>query len=150
MARQYKKRTASTKRKTYVDYILARAELEAKGYQLRKVLSPEAFEAKYERLARAKKAGEIKSQPWDVLIRRERLLISNAQAKNVRLAHIELLKEQLPADNKSSEYKKIIQEIKDFKSNVGNVYKLSQSAIDAAFVYIEANKQEGLFGGDYE
>lgn len=150
MARQYKKRTASTKRKTYEDYILARAELEAKGYKLRKVLSPEAFEAKYERLARAKKAGEIKSQPWDVLIRRERLLISNAQAKNVRLAHIELLKEQLPADKNSEKYKQIMQEIKDFRGTVNNVYKLSQSAIDAAFVYIEANKQDGLFGGDYE
>lgn len=150
MARQYKKRTASTKRKTYVDYIEARAELEAKGYQLREELSPEKFEAKYERLARAKKAGEIKSQPWDVLMRRERLLISNAQAKNVRLAHIELLKEQLPADKNSEEYKKKIKELKEFKSNVGNVYKLSQSDIAAAFAYIEANKQDGLFGGDYE
>lgn len=150
MARKYKKRTASTKRKTYVDYILARAELEAKGYQLRKELSPESFEAKYERLARAKKAGEIKSQPWDVLMRRERLLISNAQAKNVRLAHIELLKEQLPADKKSEKYKQIMQEIKDFRRTVNNVYKLSQGDIDAAFEYIEANKEEGLFGGDYE
>lgn len=150
MARQYKKRTASTKRKTYVDYILARAELAAKGYQLRKELSPESFKEKYERLAGAKKAGEIKSQPWDVLMRRERLLISNAQAKNVRLAHIEILKASLPADKKSLKYKEIMQEIKDFRRNVGNVYKLSQGDIDAAFDYIEANKEEGLFGGDYE
>ena len=150
MARKYKKRTASTKRKTYVDYILARAELAAKGYQLRKALSPESFKEKYELLRNAKKAGEIKSQPWDVLMRRERLLISNAQAKNVRLAHIEILKASLPADEKSQKYKQIMQEIKDFRRNVGNVYKLSQGDIDAAFEYIEAHKEEGLFGGDYE
>ena len=83
-------------------------------------------------------------------MRRERLLISNAQAKNVRLAHIELLKEQLPADKKSEKYKQIMQEIKDFRRTVNNVYKLSQGDIDAAFAYIEANKEEGLFGGDYE
>ena len=117
---------------------------------MRKALSPGSFEEKYERLRGAKKAGEIKSQPWDVLMRRERLLISNAQAKNVRLAHIEILKASLPADKKSSKYKKIMQEIKDFRRNVGNVYKLSQGDIDAAFDYIEANKEEGLFGGNYE
>ena len=60
MARQYKKRTASTKRKTYVDYISARAELAAKGYQLRKALSPGSFEEKYEGIRRRKKVGEIK------------------------------------------------------------------------------------------
>lgn len=150
MARKYKKRTASTKRKTYEDYILARAEMEAKGYRLRPIKSPEAFEAIYERIARAKRAGEVKSQPWKVLMRRERLIISNAQGRNVRLAHIELLKEQLPQDKNSNEYRQIMQKINSFKRSVSNVYTLSQEEIDKAFAYITANKYGGLFGGDYE
>ena len=45
--RKYSKRTKSTSRKDYKDYIQMRAELESKGYELKAAMSKEQFENFY-------------------------------------------------------------------------------------------------------
>ena len=59
---KYSKRTKSTARKTYQDYLEARAQLEAKGIELNTIMTEKSFEAVYDRYLKAKKSGEIKSQ----------------------------------------------------------------------------------------
>ena len=63
--RTYKKRTKSTKSKTYKEYLEMRKELAGKGYELKE----------------AKKRGDIKSSPWAELKRRERYITSVKQAR---------------------------------------------------------------------
>ena len=50
-----------------------RAELESKGYELKSAMSKEQFENHYDSLRAAKASGEIKSQPWAELKKRERI-----------------------------------------------------------------------------
>ena len=59
---KYSKRTKSTARKTYQDYLEARTQLEAKGIELNTIMTEKSFEAVYDRYLKAKKSGEIKSQ----------------------------------------------------------------------------------------
>ena len=59
--RKYTKRTKSTNRKTYADYLNYRAEQEAKGYVLRNVMTKDQFENYYDHLIEAKKSGDLKS-----------------------------------------------------------------------------------------
>lgn len=80
MARRYKTRTKSTNIKTYQDYLNMRRDLEKKGYVLKEQMSKTSFENYYKRLREAKKANEIRSQPWQVLKSKETYLSSD-QAK---------------------------------------------------------------------
>lgn len=128
MARKYSKRTKSTKRKTYNDYLKARAELEAKGYALEDVLSKSDFEFYYNRYAIEKKTGKIKSSPFQELMRREKLL-STKQAKNFAIAYEEKFGEKIT--------------LKKAKS-------LKIDLIRELGAYITATKATGLYGGDYE
>lgn len=61
--RTYKKRTKSTKAKTYQDYLDARAELLKKGINLKDKMSEASFNEVYKRIRRAKREGEIKIAP---------------------------------------------------------------------------------------
>ena len=51
--RTYKKRTKSTKAKTYQDYLDARAELLKKGINLKDKMSEASFNEVYKRIRRA-------------------------------------------------------------------------------------------------
>lgn len=82
--RNYSKRTKSTNRKTYADYIAYREEQLSKGIQLRKAMSEGQFNAVYDQYARAKRRGKIKSSPWQHLKQKERLISSRKQAKLVQ------------------------------------------------------------------
>ena len=72
--RTYKKRTKTTSAKTYQDYLRERQILESKGYVLKDKMSLSAFTEYYGRLRIAKREGEIKSQPWQYLMSKERYL----------------------------------------------------------------------------
>lgn len=125
----YKKRTKSTASKTYGDYINAREELKNKGYTLKPQMSKDSFEAMYDRLKAAKKAGEIKSQPWQELLRRERYL-SRGQAKALALA------------------KKDMYNLKNV--SVQSIFKADMTEIAVLGQFLNENKESGLYGGDYE
>ena len=51
--RTYKKRTKSTKSKTYKEYLEMRKELAGKGYELKEVLSERQFKEAYDMLKEA-------------------------------------------------------------------------------------------------
>lgn len=72
--RSYKKRTASTKAKSYEEYLEARKVLEDKGIRLKDVLTRRAYEEVYKTLSIAKREKEISSQPFQELMRRQRYL----------------------------------------------------------------------------
>lgn len=80
--RAYAKRTKSTAAKTYRDYIRDRKVLERKGVVLTDPMTKVVFEERYSELNKAKKAGKIKSQPYQELMSKERLL--SARAKSYR------------------------------------------------------------------
>ena len=94
MARRYKTRTKSTNVKTYQDYLDMRHNLERKGYVLKEQMSKTSFENYYKRLREAKKSGEIKSQPWQVLKSKETYL-SSGQAKALSSASKEMKQQGL-------------------------------------------------------
>ena len=56
--RTYKKRTKSTKSKTYKEYLEMRKELAGKGYELKEVLSERQFKEAYDMLKEAKKVAK--------------------------------------------------------------------------------------------
>ena len=128
MARKYSKRTKSTKRKTYKDYLLERSKLEDKGYALEDVLTESEFEAYYNKYSKERKEGIIKSSPFQELMRREKLL-STKQAKNFALAYEEKFGEKITLKKAKSLKIDIIRELG---------------------AYITATKSTGLYGGDYE
>ena len=128
MARTYSKRTKSTKRKTYNDYLQARAELEAKGYALEDVLPETQFNAFYNKYIIEKKQGKIKSQPFQELMRREKLL-SSKQAKTFAKAYEEKYGEKIT-----------LKKVKSFK--IDKIRELGK--------YIEDTKLTGIYGGNYE
>lgn len=127
--RKYSKRTKSTARKDYKDYIQMRAELESKGYELKAAMSKEQFENFYSSLREAKKNGEIKSQPWAELKKRERFIHSNRQVKVLAKAASKLYN------------KKVTQQ---------DIYKMSPQQITDIGAFINLTKQTGIYGGDYE
>ena len=127
--RKYSKRTKSTARKDYNDYIQMRVELENKGYELKSAMSKDQFENYYNSLREAKKNGEIKSQPWAELKKRERFVHSNRQVKVLANAASRLYN------------KKVTQQ---------DIYKMSPSQITDIGVFINLTKQTGIYGGDYE
>ena len=59
--RTYKKRTSSTKTKTYQDYLDMRADLLRKGYELKSTMTETQFNQYYKTLSDAKRNGEIKT-----------------------------------------------------------------------------------------
>lgn len=128
MARKYSKRTKSTQSKSYKDYLFERAKLEEKGYYLHPVMSKEEFENEYERFKQAKKAGEIKSQPFQELMRREKY-ITRKQAKIFQQAEYEM-----------SHKKVTLKQVQQFDSD----------KISVLGTYINRTKVTGLYGGDYE
>ena len=130
--RKYTKRTKSTKRKTYDDYLAYREQQEAKGYQLQDLMKKDQFEEYYNYLIEAKKAGEIKSGAWQELKRQERYEHSRARLENLKIASRELGLN----NGKGYSRKQILQLSPD---NLNNLY-----------LYIAANKASGLFGGHYE
>lgn len=127
--RKYSKRTKSTSRKDYRDYIQMRAELESKGYELKAAMSKEQFENFYSSLREAKKNGEIKSQPWAELKKRERFIHSNRQVKVLASAASKMYN------------RKVTQQ---------DIYKMSPQQITDIGAFINLTKQTGIYGGDYE
>ena len=126
--RSYKKRTKSTKAKTYEDYLEFRAEASKKGYMLKDALSNQQFENYYQRLREAKRRGEIKSQPWAELKRRERFVHWN-NVQNLAKAATE-------------KYKR--------KVTVQDIYRMDREEIKEIGKFLNETKTTGLYGGDYE
>lgn len=131
--RNYAKRTKSTSRKTYADYIAFREEALSKGIQLRTAMSKTEFEQYYNRIANAKKAGEIKSSPWQYIKSKQRLL-SGKQAKTMAKALTEM--------NRRNGI--------DQKVKTADAYKLGLADIYVVGAFIQETKEEGLYGGRYE
>lgn len=127
--RKYTKRTKSTASKTYTEYLADRNKLEAKGYQLNTVMSKDQFENLYNTLKEARKAGELKSQPYQELLRRERYLASNKQVKVLAKAASILYG------------KKWTQQM---------IYRADPLIIAEIGAYINKTKSSGIYGGDYE
>ena len=154
--RKYSKRTKSTARKTYQDYLEARAQLEAKGIELNTIMTKKSFEAVYDRYLEAKKAGEIKSQAWQHLLSKERL-ISKAQAKNFAIAQTEKNKEaaiveldKIKDSLSDKEYQKKLNKISKMKTTMKEVYTFDIDKIRELGAYITETKETGLYGGKYE
>lgn len=154
--RKYSKRTKSTARKTYQDYLEARTKLEAKGIELNTIMSKKTFEVVYDRYLKAKKSGEIKSQAWQHLLSKERL-ISKAQAKVFALAQTEVNKEAaiIELDNikdslTDKEYQKRLKKIFKIKTTMKEAYTFDINKIRELGTYISENKETGLYGGKYE
>lgn len=127
--RKYTKRTKSTVSKSYTEYLADRNRLETKGYQLNTVMSKDQFENLYSTLKEARKAGELKSQPYQELLRRERYLASNKQVKVLAKAANILYG------------KKWTQQM---------IYKADPIIIAEIGDYINKTKSSGIYGGDYE
>lgn len=129
MSRTYKRRTASTKKKTYQDYLSARAELEGKGYRLKDAMSKDSFEAYYDRLTSAKKSGEIKSGAWQTLLEKEKYL-SAKQAEALSVASADAYGRKISAREIRGYSLQQIRELGDYL----NLHKT----------------EETLYGGKYE
>lgn len=154
--RKYSKRIKSTARKTYQDYLEARAQLEAKGIELNTIMSKKSFEAVYDRYLEAKKSGEIKSQAWQHLLSKERL-ISKAQAKVFAIAQTEMDKEAAIIDLNNvkdslsdKEYQKRLNKISKMKITMKEAYTFDIDKIRELGAYIAETKETGLYGGKYE
>lgn len=154
--RKYSKRRSSTSAKTYQDYLNERQKLLDKGYYLKDKMSKQSFENYYDRIREAKRSGEIKSQPWQYLISKEKY-ISAKQAKTFALARTE--KEQRIAREKLESIKDIITP-REFEKELKAINKIKYTAkaaqrftdieIQQLGAFITATKAEGLYGGDYE
>ena len=153
---KYSKRTKSTARKTYQDYLEARAQLEAKGIELNTIMTKKSFEAVYDRYLEAKKAGEIKSQAWQHLLSKERL-VSKAQAKVFAIAQTEKNKEAAIVELdkikdylSDKEYQKKLKKIAKMKTTMKEAYTFDIDKIRELGAYIAETKETGLYGGKYE
>ena len=125
----YKKRTKSTKRKSYKDYLDYRAEQIAKGYTLKDLMSEAAFNEYYDILQEAKRSGEIKSGAWQTLKRMERY---EASEKRIRVL-------QKAIENRSG-----------VALSRSKILKLPKSELESLYAYINMTKHTGIYGGDYE
>lgn len=154
--RTYKKRTKSTSSKTYTDYIRARKEMEAKGYVLKEEMSPKAFKEYYDKLKIAKKTGEIKSQPWQTLLSKERYL-SRKQAKTFALADTEIRREQALYDLMqkkdtltANQFTKELNKINKIETKIKDAYSFNKDKVAIIGGFINQTKDTGVYGGDYE
>ena len=127
--RTYKKRTKSTKSKTYKEYLEMRNELAGKGYELKAVLSERQFKEAYDMLKEAKKRGDIKLSPWAELKRRERYITSVKQARVFLKA----------AEERYGE-----------KFTLAEIYSMTPAQIHLLGDFINRTKDTGLYGGSYE
>lgn len=127
--RAYKKRTKSTKSKTYKEYLEMRKELASKGYELQAQLSEGQYKEAYVMLKEAKKRGEIKASPWAELKRRERYVTSVKQARV---------------------FVKAAKEMYGGKFTLADAYSMSPAQVQVLGNYINATKSSGLYGGNYE
>lgn len=127
--RTYKKRTKSTKSKTYKEYLEMRKELASKGYELKDVLSERQFKEAYDMLKEAKKRGDIKSSPWAELKRRERYITSVKQARV---------------------FVKAAEERYGEKFTLAEIYSMTPAQIHLLGDFINRTKDLGLYGGSYE
>lgn len=127
--RTYKKRTKSTKSKTYKEYLEMRKELAGKGYELKEVLSERQFKEAYDMLKEAKKRGDIKSSPWAELKRRERYITSVKQARV---------------------FVKAAEERYGEKFTLAQIYSMTPAQITLLGDFINRTKDTGLYGGSYE
>lgn len=127
--RTYKKRTKSTKSKTYKEYLEMRKELASKGYELKDVLSERQFKEAYDMLKEAKKRGDIKSSPWAELKRRERYITSVKQARV---------------------FVKAAEERYGEKFTLAEIYSMTPAQIHLLGDFINKTKDLGLYGGSYE
>lgn len=127
--RTYKKRTKSTKSKTYKEYLEMRKELASKGYELKDVLSERQFKEAYDMLKEAKKRGDIKSSPWAELKRRERYITSVKQARV---------------------FVKAAEERYGEKFTLAEIYSMTPAQIHLLGDFINRTKDTGLYGGSYE
>lgn len=128
--RKYSKRTKSTKAKTYRDYLAERAKLEAKGITLKEAMTERGFNEYYESLRRAKRDGEIKSQPFQELMRKERYLTTK-QAKVMAKAYEDMTGEKTSF-------------LKAKKFDVETVWEIG------AYLNALTDKQRAIYGGVYE
>lgn len=126
--RKYSKRTKSTTRKTYKDYLDFRQEQVNKGYVLQDEMSESSFNELYDRLISAKKNKEIKSGAWQELKKRERYDYSSKRIDNLIVAAREMGN---PMTRKQ-------------------ILTSSRQQIDSLYAYIAVTKESGLYGGNYE
>ena len=133
MSRKYSKRTKSTKSKSYEDYLNMRRDLEGKGYVLKEQMSRKSFESYYDRLKEAKRAGEIKSQPWQYLKSKETYL-SEGQAKALSIASKDMVKKGLASNSFTKD------QIKKMATSQ-TIYNIG--------IYLNSNA-DVLFSGNYE
>jgi hypothetical protein len=136
MARKYNKRTRSTKRKTYNEYLEMRKQLAAKGKQLKSAMSEESYYMYYERLKNARKAGEFKISVWDEM-KRKQTLLSAKQAKTYAKA-LQLWTEQ---NNMN---------VSGIKFTATDAYALNPEMLTLLGQFINATKHTGVYGGNYE
>ena len=127
--RTYKKRSKSTKSKTYEEYLEMRKELASKGYELQDQLSERHFKEAYDLLKEAKKRGEIKASPWAELKRRERYVTSVKQAR----VFVKAAKAKYGG-----------------RFTLTDIYSMSRAQLHMLGQYINATKSRGLYGGNYE
>lgn len=126
--RDLRRKATPSRLKTYKDYLDERKNLLRKGYELKDKMSKREFNYYYERLRTAKREGEIKSQPWQTLISKEKLLTRN-QARV---------------------FAKATEEMTGKKTTQKAMYKLNKKEISEVGEYIAATKATGLYGGQYE
>ena len=149
--------------KDYLEFI---EDQRKKGYLLDEfdnagaaILDKQQFESFYNRLAIAKRKGEIKSSPWQELKKRTRYEWHDKRIRNLVLAAEEqgLGIEFERKDGKwVPNYKELWTEGEVLKGRkwkaltTRTVSKLSKAAILDLIDYIKDNKESGLFGGHYE
>ena len=128
--RAYAKRTKSTSAKTYRDYLMERDSLENKGIALKEVMTERSFNEAYKLFRTAKRAGEIKSQPFQELMRKERYLTTK-QAKVLA---------------------KVNEELTGEKTTMATAKTYGQAKVLALGQYINSlpDEDKALYGGKYE
>lgn len=154
--RTYKKRTKTTSAKTYQDYLRERQILESKGYVLKDKMSLRAFTEYYEKVRIAKRVGEIKSQPWQYLMSKERYL-SRKQAKTFAIADTEIRREQALYDLMQrkdtlspSQFTKELNKINKIETKIKDTYSFNKDKVAIIGGFINRTKDTGVYGGDYE
>ena len=128
--RKYAKRTKSTAAKTYRDYLVERIKLEDKGVALKEVMTERSFTEAYKLFRTAKRAGEIKSQPFQELMRKERYLTTK-QAKVLA---------------------KVNEELTGEKTTMAKAKTYGEAKVLALGTYMNSlpDEDKALYGGEYE
>ena len=154
--RTYKKRTKSTKTKTYQDYLDMRADLLRQGYELKSIMTETQFNQYYKTLSDAKRNGEIKTGAWQTLKSKEKY-ITWKQARTFAIAKTEMMRqlgreelEKRKDKLTEKEYKRELNIINKIKYSQKDAQKLTPDDIRELGKYINSTKESGLYGGDYE